>query len=77
MEDFEADTLVFVESPSEIPPLMFLTTHSDHYLVRGPCMAGSITGAVALTISHERVPTRYSPQEYTNHGAYLAICWNI
>ena len=33
-------------------------------------MAGSLTGAVALTISHIL-------RKNTNHGAYLAICWNI
>ena len=47
MGDFEARTLVLVESSLKYHPCYFELLTCYHYLVRGQCVVGSLTGAVA------------------------------
>jgi hypothetical protein len=54
--DFEAATLVVVESSLKYHPGMFGVLTQVHYLDRGQCMVGSLTGAVSsqrVTEEHE------------------------
>ena len=53
MGDFETGALALVESQYEIPPLLFLMSNPVCYPDRGPCMVGSLTGAVASQIVTE------------------------
>ena len=47
MGGFEAGTLVLVEPNLKYHPDMFGVLTQIHYLDRGPCMVGSLTGAVS------------------------------
>ena len=47
MGAFEAVTLVVVEAPLKYHPFDFWYLTEDRYPVPGPCMVGSLTGAVA------------------------------
>ena len=47
MGDYEARTLVLVESTLGYHPQVIEILTCDHKLVRGQCQAGSLTGAVA------------------------------
>ena len=47
MGDFEAEALAFVESPLKYHPFGFWHLTIHRYPVVGPCMVGSLTGAVA------------------------------
>ena len=47
MEDFEAETPVSVESTLRYHPCLFEALTEFHYLDPGPCMVGSLTGAVS------------------------------
>ena len=47
MGDFEAPTLVGVELSVKYHPYCYLVLYDDRYPVIGPCMVGSLTGAVA------------------------------
>ncbi len=51
--DFETWALARVESKCEIPALLFLMSNRDSNPVSGPCMVGSLTGAVASQIVTE------------------------
>ena len=56
MGDFEAVTLVIVESPLKYHPDYVEVLTQVHYLDRGPCVVGSLTGAVSsqrVTEEHE------------------------
>ena len=56
MGDFEAATLVVVESPLKYHPDYVEVLTQVHYLDRGPCVVGSLTGAVSsqrVTEEHE------------------------
>ncbi len=56
MGDFEARTLVLVESPLKYHPGMFGVLTQVRYPDRGQCMVGSLTGAVSsqrVTEEHE------------------------
>ena len=53
MGDFEAGALALVESKYEIPPLPLLMSNLLCYPEKGPCVAGSLTGAVASQIVTE------------------------
>ena len=55
MGDFEAGTLVSVESSLKYHPGMFEILTQVRYPDRGQCMVGSLTGAV----SSERVTEEY------------------
>ena len=55
MGDFEAATLVVVESPLKYHPDYVEVLTQVHYLDRGPCVVGSLTGAV----SSQRVTEEY------------------
>ena len=47
MGDFEARTLVLVESSLKYHPDYVEVLTQVHYLDRGPCVVGSLTGAVS------------------------------
>ena len=47
MGDYEAGTPVLVESTLKYHPEVVEVLTSVHYLDRGPCMVGSLTGAVS------------------------------
>ena len=56
MGDFEADTPVFVESPLKYHPGIVEVLTQRLKQVRGPCVVGSLTGAVSsqsVTEEHE------------------------
>ena len=56
MGGFEAATLVVVEPPLKYHPDMFEVLTQVRYPDRGPCMVGSLTGAVSsqrVTEEHE------------------------
>ena len=56
MGDFEAITLVIVESSLKYHPDYVEVLTQVHYLDRGPCVVGSLTGAVSsqrVTEEHE------------------------
>ena len=53
MGDFETGALALVESKYEIPPLLFLMSNLICNPDQGPCVAGSLTGAVASQIVTE------------------------
>ena len=56
MGGFEAVTLVIVEPTLKYHPGMFEVLTQVHYLDRGQCMVGSLTGAVSsqrVTEEHE------------------------
>ena len=53
MGNFETGALALVELKSEIPPLLFLMSNLFCYPDKGPCVAGSLTGAVASQIVTE------------------------
>ena len=55
MGDFEAVTLVIVESSLKYHPDYVEVLTQVHYLDRGPCVVGSLTGAV----SSQRVTEEY------------------
>ncbi len=58
MGDYETVTLVIVESPLKYHPGMFEVLTQVHYLDRGQCVVGSLTGAVSsqrVTEEHEGV----------------------
>ena len=55
MGDFEATTLVVVESSLKYHPDYVEVLTQVHYLDRGPCVVGSLTGAV----SSQRVTEEY------------------
>ena len=55
MGDFEAATLVVVESSLKYHPDYVEVLTQVHYLDRGPCVVGSLTGAV----SSQRVTEEY------------------
>ncbi len=55
MGDFEAVTLVTVESSLKYHPDYVEVLTQVHYLDRGPCVVGSLTGAV----SSQRVTEEY------------------
>ena len=55
MGDFEAATLVVVESPLKYHPDYVEVLTQVHYLDRGQCVVGSLTGAV----SSQRVTEEY------------------
>ena len=55
MGDFEAVTLVTVESSLKYHPDYVGVLTQVHYLDRGPCVVGSLTGAV----SSQRVTEEY------------------
>ena len=55
MGDFEAITLVIVESSLKYHPDYVEVLTQVHYLDRGPCVVGSLTGAV----SSQRVTEEY------------------
>ena len=48
-----AGALALAESKYEIPALLFLMSNRSCYPGSGPCMAGSLTGAVASQIVTE------------------------
>ena len=50
---FETGALAPVEGKYEIPPLLFLMSNLLCYPEKGPCVAGSLTGAVASQIVTE------------------------
>jgi hypothetical protein len=50
---FETEALASVEGKCEIPPLLFLMSNLLCYPEKGPCVAGSLTGAVASQIVTE------------------------
>ena len=47
MGDFEAETLVLVESSLKYHPCKVEALTQVHYLDRGQCVLGSLTGAVS------------------------------
>ena len=53
MGPFETEALALVEGKIEIPPLLFLMSNLLCYPEKGPCVAGSLTGAVASQIVTE------------------------
>ena len=53
MGDFEAETLVLVESSLKYHPCKVESLTQVHYLDPGPCVVGSLTGAVASQIVTE------------------------
>ena len=55
MGDFEAETLVLVESSLKYHPCKVEALTQVHYLDRGQCVLGSLTGAV----SSQRVTEEY------------------
>ena len=55
MGDFEAETLVLVESSLKYHPCKIEALTQVHYLDRGQCVLGSLTGAV----SSQRVTEEY------------------
>ena len=55
MGDFEAATLVVVESPLKYHPFYFRVLTSTHELGERQCLVGSLTGAV----SSQRVTEEY------------------
>ena len=58
MEDFEAGTLVSVESTLKYHPGMFGALTETRYPGPGPCVVGSLTGAVSSQrVTEEREGT--------------------
>ena len=53
MGPFETEALASVEGKYEIPPLLVLMSNLLCYPEKGPCVAGSLTGAVASQIVTE------------------------
>ena len=68
MGGFETETLVSVEPTLKYHPGMLEVLTQVHYLDRGPCVVGSLTGAVSsqrVTEEHEGTLILVGNQEFS------------